>query len=192
VTLQIGDLPMTFSYRQARELGLSKRQLYRWRDDGVIDVLGTGLYRRTDAPIADPDRIEIAHRSPLGTLCLTSALVEHDLSDAIPEYYDIAIPRGQRPHGVSAPVRWHRFAPETFDVGRGFTTVDETAKIGLYSPVRTIVDVFRMSAVVGSDAGYEALRRWLRQGGQPAELLRTAAHFPRTMSRLRVALQILL
>jgi hypothetical protein len=189
---KIEDLPMTFSYRQARDHGVSKRRLYRWRDDGVIELLGPGLYHRMDAPIMDPDLIDIAHRSPMATLCLTSALVRHDLSDAIPAYHDVAIPRGQRPHVTSAPVRWHRFAAETFDIGREFETVDETANIGLYNPDRTIVDAFRLITIVGSDVAYEALRRWVRKGGQPAELLRTAAYFPRTVSRLRSALEILL
>jgi predicted transcriptional regulator of viral defense system len=189
---RIEDLPTTFSYRQARDLGISKRQVYRWRDDGVIELLGPGLYHRVDAPIADPDLIEIAHRAPMGTLCLTSALVHHGLSDAIPAYHDVAIPRGQRPHVVSAPVRWHRFATETFEVDREFTTVDEDTCLGVYGPTRTIVDVFRLSMIVGSDVAHEALRRWVRKGGQPAELLRTATHFPRTLSRLRSALEILL
>jgi predicted transcriptional regulator of viral defense system len=189
---KIDELPMTFSYRQARDRGVSKRRLYRWRDDGVIELLGHGLYHRADASIADPDLLEIAGRAPLGTLCLTSALVQHGLSDAIPAYHDVAIPRGQRPHVVSAPVRWHRFAPEKFDVGREMLAIDEDTSIGLYDPTRTIVDVFRLVGLVGTDVAHEALRRWLRKGGQPAELLRIAAHFPRTVSRLRLALEILL
>jgi predicted transcriptional regulator of viral defense system len=188
----IDDLPMTFSYRQARDREVSKRQLYRWRDDGVIELLGPGLYHRADAPIADPDLIEIAHRAPMATLCLTSTLVHHGLSDAIPAYHDVAIPRGQRPHVVSPAVHWHRFAVDTFEVGREFMSVDEDTSIGVYGETRTIVDAFRLSMIVGSDVAYEALRRWVRKGGQPAELLRTAAHFPRTLSRLRSTLEILL
>ena len=189
---KIEDLPTTFSYRQARDRGVSKHRLYRWRDDGVIELIGPGLYHRADAPIADPDLIEIAHRSPAGTLCLTSALVRYDLSDAIPAYHDVAIPRGQRPPAVTAPVRWHRFASETFDIGREFITVDDDTSIGVYSPTRTIVDSFRLIMIIGPDVAHEALRRWVRKGGQPAELLRTAAHFPRTLSRLNSALEILL
>lgn len=189
---RVEELPMTFSYQHARDRGVSKRQLYRWRDDGVIELLGPGLYHRADAPIADPDLVEIAYRAPMATLCLTSALVHHGLSDAIPAYRDVAIPRGQRPHVVSAPVRWHRFALETFDAGREFVAIDDETSIGVYDQPRTIVDAFRLSMIVGSDVAHEALRHWVRKGGQPAELLRTAAHFPRTLSRLRSALEILL
>ncbi|KUL40718.1 hypothetical protein [Actinoplanes awajinensis] len=55
--------------------GLSDRQLYRLRDDGAIEAVGRGLFRRTDADLlADIDLLEIARRAPLATVCLTSAL----------------------------------------------------------------------------------------------------------------------
>lgn len=63
--------------REARDLGVSKRQLYRWRDDGAIEMLSRGLYRRLSASLVDTDLIEIAHRAPEATLCPTSALVRH-------------------------------------------------------------------------------------------------------------------
>jgi predicted transcriptional regulator of viral defense system len=185
-------LPATFSYREARDLGVSKRQLYRWRDEGALEVLSRGLYRRANASLVDTDLIEIAHRAPAATLCLTSALVRHGLSDAIPAAHDVAIPRGHRPPVVSAPVTWHRFDPDTFGIGRTALPLDEQTTIGLYSAARTIVDAFRLSGQHGSDVAYEALRRWVRAGGIPADLLEVVSHFPRTMPRLRTALEILL
>ena len=183
---------MTFSYRQARDMGVSKRALYRWRDEGAIESVGHGLYRRTDATMADLDLIEIAHRAPEATLCLTSALVRHGLSDAIPDAHDVAVPRGRRTPVVSAPVTWHRFAPDTFDLGRRDMSLDDQTAIGLYSAERSIVDSFRLTHQQGSEAAHEALRRWLREGGKPAELLAVAAHFPRVVTRLRAALDVLL
>jgi hypothetical protein len=93
---------------------------------------------------------------------------------------------------VSAPVTWHRFDPDTFDIGRKVTQLDEQTTIGLYGPARTIVDAFRVAPQHGSEVPYEALRRWLRGGGAPADLLDVATHFPRTLSRLRAALEVLL
>jgi predicted transcriptional regulator of viral defense system len=192
VVERLDQLPATFSYREARERGVSKRQLYRWRDDGAIEVLSRGLYRRMNASLVDTDLIEIAHRAPESTLCLTSALVRHGLSDAIPAAHDVAIPRGRRPPVVSAPVTWHRFDPDTFGVGREALPLDEQVTIGLYSAARAIVDAFRLSGQHGYDVAYEALRRWVRADGTPADLLEVASHFPRTIPRLRTALEILL
>jgi len=176
-------LPATFNYREARNFGVSKRQLYRWRDEGVIELLSRGLYRRSDSGLADTDLIEISHRASLATLCLTTALVRHGLSDAIPAAHDIAIPRGRRTPVVSVAVTWHNFDPATFDVGRYTTPLDDQTSIGLYDAERTIVDVFRLTHH-GTDTGYEALRQWVRNGGKPADLLDVAARFPRTLPRL--------
>lgn len=185
-------LPVTFSYREARALGVSKRQLYRWRNEGVLEVVGRGLYRRADASAVDLDLLEITQRAPEATLCLTSALVRHGLSDAIPAVHDVAVPRGRRTPVVGAPVVWHRFAPATFEVGRERLPVDEHAQIGLYSAPRSVIDAFRLAADQGPELGYEGLRRWLRAGGKPAELLELGTLFPRVLPRLRSALEVLL
>ena len=78
-------MPGTLGYNQARQVGLSKRALYVLRDSGQIQAIGRGPYRRTDAPLADLGLIAIAERAPEATLCLTSALARHDLTDAIPD-----------------------------------------------------------------------------------------------------------
>lgn len=185
-------LPETFSYRQARDRGVSKRRLYRWRDEGVVEAIGRGLFRGADAPLVDLDLVELAHRASEATLCLTSALVRHDLSDAIPATHDVALPRGMWVPRVSAPVTWHRFDPATFHVGRQTLSLGPGIEIGLYSATRSIVDAFRLASSTGSDVANEALRRWLRAGGTPSELLAVAAHFPRAVPSLRAALEVLL
>jgi hypothetical protein len=186
------QLPATFSYRQALDRGVTKWQLYRWRDQGVLEPLGRGLYRRMDAPLADLDLIEVAHRAPQATLCLTTALVRHDLSDAIPASHDVALPKGRRRPIVTAPVTWHTFDAGTFDIGRETEALDEDMTIGLYNATRTIVDVVRLAPRRGSDVAVEALRRWLRAGGTPSDLLEMANNFPRTLSRLETMLEIML
>lgn len=191
MTEDLTQLPATFSYREARDLGVSKRQLYLWRDEGMIELLGHGLYRRADSGLADTDLIEVAHRAPQSTLCLISALVRHGLSDAIPAAHDIAVPRGRHIPALSVPIAWHRFDPATFSIGRSTTPLDDQTSIGLYDAERTIVDVLRLTHD-GTDTGYEALRRWLRSGGKPADLIDVATHFPRVMPRLRTALEVLL
>ncbi len=39
----VGQLPVTFSYAQARAAGMTKHGLYRLRDGGAVEVLGRGL-----------------------------------------------------------------------------------------------------------------------------------------------------
>jgi hypothetical protein len=47
--------PATFSFTEARRHGISERRLCGLRDAGRLELLGRGLYRRTDAAMADLD-----------------------------------------------------------------------------------------------------------------------------------------
>jgi predicted transcriptional regulator of viral defense system len=185
-------LPNTFRYDLARALGLSDRRLRGLVADGALERLGHGVYRRADAPLADLDRIELAVCAPEATLCLTSALALHDLTDAIPSVIDVALPRSRRPPRVQAPVRWHRFQEDTFFVGRETVAVDEDVSLGVYSAERCVLDAFRLAHREGEDVAAQALRRWLaRRGASPARLLAMARNFPKAEPSLLQALRIL-
>jgi predicted transcriptional regulator of viral defense system len=186
-------LPATFSYSQALGAGISERQLYRLRDRGAIESIGRGLYRRHDADVADVDLIEIARRAPSATLCLTTALARHGLTDEIPSRIDVALPRGRHRPATSAPVAWHWFDRATFEIGRTKLPLDPETSIRLYSPERSIIDAFRLRHREGPEPAYTALRRWLRRrGASPTDLLTMARRFPNAERALREALEILL
>lgn len=187
-------LPSIFSYAQAREAGLSHRRIYWLRDNGLIDSLAHGTYRRADAPLdADPDLSEIAARAPEATICLTSALARHDLTDTIPASIDIALRRGHRHPTTAAPVTWHGFAAERFAIGRDTLRLTEGATIGLYSAERSIIDAYRLRHREEPDLAHEALRRWLRRrDASSAALIRMAEDFPKALPALRAALEVLL
>lgn len=189
---QLSDLPATFNYGQAMAAGMNHHQLYALRDAGRVDQIGRGLYRKTDAALADLDLLEAAQRAPQATICLLSSLARHDLTDAIPARQHLALPRGTWHPRVTAPVEWHSFDTATFDIGRTHVAVDDETEIGLYDAARTIVDTYRLRNVLGSDTAHEALRRWLRGGGQPRKLLDTAAAFPKARPSIVNALEILL
>lgn len=186
-------LPSVFRLDQAISGGVPKDHIYELRDAGKLEQLGRGVYAQTG--VVDPALAPLAAaalRQPKATLCLTSALVHHGLSDEIPARHDIALPRRTRPPAGFAHVTWHHFAPETFDVGRVELTIAGVGA-GIYSAERTIVDVFRLSHREGEAVAHEALRRWLRdRGHQPSELLALARQFPAVLPRLRRTLEILL
>lgn len=189
-----GSLPETFSYTQARAAGLSNRRIYALRDAGEIEQLGRGLFHRVSDTLFDfgQDYAEPLARAPDTTLCLISALAHHDLTDAIPDAYDLALPRGRRHPAVTSVVRWHSFDRDTFTVGRETAVVGGTTSMYVYGSSRTIVDAYRMRATLGPEVAHEALRRWLRRRGQPSELLAVAKHFPAALPSLRHALEVML
>jgi predicted transcriptional regulator of viral defense system len=186
----LASLPDAFRYSEALE-HISERQLRRLIKDGSVIALSRGLYRKSDW-LGDEDLIEIAAKAPQATLCLRSALARHDLIDDIPAEIDIAIPRGSWTPKVIPPVRWRHFDPDTFEIGRGRLDIGADRGIGIYSAERSIIDAFRMRHIEGGDLAIEALKRWLRRGGQPSELLRMARSFPRALTAIREALEILL
>ncbi len=190
---RLEQLPATFTYSQARKLGLSDWSLYRLRDEHLIEPLGRGLYERADLDDGDHDLRTVAARAPRATLCLRSALARHGLIDDIPAEIDIALPRGTRTPALDAPISWHSFDAATFDLGRGTLDLGADQTIGLYSRKRCIADAFRLAGTEGPELGNEALRRWLRgRGSSPAQLLRLAAQLPRAEASLRRSLRILL
>jgi predicted transcriptional regulator of viral defense system len=185
-------LPTAFTHQLARERGLSERRLHGLLDEGAIERFGHGLYRKADALPTDLDRVELALRAPDATLCLTNALAFHDLTDAIPSVLDVALPRSRRAPRVSAPVRWHRFHEDTYDLGRDTIEVDDDLKLGVYTAERSIIDAFRLRHQEGEELAVEALRRWLRRrDSTPATVLALARQFPKAEPALLQALRIL-
>lgn len=187
-------LPSTFTLQDARQAGVQKHRVYDLLEQGEIQRVGRGVYMRPGA--VDPafaPLVAATVANETATLCLTSALVHHELSDAIPFESTIAMPRGTRhPSGVEN-VRWHSFDPATFNVGREGLRIDGGISVAVYSAERTIVDCFRLMYLEGSDVAHEALRRWLRgRGNTPSSLMKTASSFPKALPRLRTALEVLL
>lgn len=177
----------------AADAGLRKDQLYALVEAGELERIGRGVF-------VDPDRVDPAWAAlaaasalkPASTLCLTSALVHHDLSDAIPFAADIALPRGVRHPAGFDRVNWHSFDVDTFEVGR-MSIRQDGLSLATYSAERTIIDCFRLAHIEGTDQAYEALRRWVgKRGNHPSDLLDLATAFPKTKPRIRQALEVLL
>lgn len=191
--LDAAQLPTSFTFGAAKDLGVSEHRLRVLVEQGAIERFAPGVYRRADAPIVDLDLVEIALRVPDATLCLTSALAHHELTDAIPSAFDVALPRSRRQPRLAAPVRWHRFHEGTFELGRVRFQVEEGLELGVYGAERCIVDAFRLRHLEGEEVAVEALRRWLRRpGADPARLLEIARSFPKGEPELLRVLRVLL
>jgi hypothetical protein len=186
----LDNMPDTFRFSEALE-HINKRQFYNLLDSGRITPIARGLYRKSDWH-GDEDLIEIASSAPRATIALRSALARHDLIDDIPDMLDVALPRGTWAPRTSTPVKWHRFDPNTFDIGRDTLDIGAGREIGIYSGPRSIIDAYRLQHHEGIDLANEALKRWLRQGGQPSELLRLARSFPHAQRAIQQTLSILL
>lgn len=186
----LAALAPVFRYSEALK-EINESQLRRLIADGAISPIARGLYRKADW-LGDDDLLEIAAKTSRATICLRSALARHDLIDDIPAEMDIAVPRGAWTPQLSTPISWHHFDTDTYDIGRDGLELNGGGMLGLYSAERSIIDSYRLRHLTGADMANESLRRWLRQGGQPSRLLGMARSFPRALTPIRHALEILL
>lgn len=186
----LSALPDTFRYSEAMNR-ISERQLRMLLQEGKLVEISRGLYRKADW-LGDEDLTEISAKADAATLCLRSSLVRHDLIDDIPAEIDVAIPRGAWTPKTVAPVRWRHFDIRTFHIGRDLLEIDGGGTIGIYNSERSIIDAFRLRHIEGPELGNEALKAWLRRGGQAALLMEMSRSFPRTQGALRGTLEVLL
>ncbi|MBI3429618.1 MAG: type IV toxin-antitoxin system AbiEi family antitoxin domain-containing protein [Actinobacteria bacterium] len=186
------DLPYLFTTAEALAKGISSSTFHRLAQRGDFHPIARGLYMQDAEGTADLDLAEIASKAPGATICLTSALAEHDLSDAIPKKLHIAIPRGKWAPRTTAAITWHRFDPETFHIGRRERPISGTnLTIGIYTPERTLADLARHPNLDQAEL-IEGIRRWLRKpGNYPANLLKVARKLPGARYRIQTILEIL-
>lgn len=176
----------------AGQAGLTRSALYRGARTGQLDRIARGIYLPVEHSASDWDQIEAATRRPDATICLTSALAHHDLTDTIPTALDIAIPRGSRTPKSTGAIAWHHFDRATFAIGREEIAIPGAGQmIGMYSAERSIADAFRLRGEVGYELAREALREWLRRGGKPARLIEIATRLPRAKTPVLHALEML-
>jgi predicted transcriptional regulator of viral defense system len=146
--------------KQALALGIHPATLYELRDSGRLTELARGLFRLADGKESqNPDLAVIGARAPDAVLCLTSALVFHNITTRIPAVVHLAVPRGSY-HRLKLdplPVQVYRFDPKSFATGL------ETRDIGgsvlkVYSVSRTVADCLKFRNKIGLDVALEALR----------------------------------
>lgn len=190
----LSKLPNPFTASEALSTGIPSSTFYRLAQQGDFYPIARGLYvRKQEKSTLDLDMAEIASKAPTSTICLTSALAEHSLTDMIPKRLHIAIPRGTWAPKTMAAITWHRFDPDTFTLGRSERKIDGTnLAIGIYSPERTLADIARHPRMEHTEL-VEGIRRWLRKpGNHPASLLKIARQLPGARRAIQTILEILI
>ena len=182
-----------FRARDAADRGVDSRALRRLVDEGAVERLGRGLYRRADAEITEHHTHgAVSARVPGAIICLLTALHIHDIGTQLPAQVWIAIPHKARtPRVPSLPIRIVRFSGAALRYG--VEDADFEGVPGrITSPARTIVDCFRLRRLVGLDVALEAIRDALvDRKTTPSEILR-AAEACRALSLVRPVLHTLL
>jgi predicted transcriptional regulator of viral defense system len=143
--------------------GISRTQLRRLLERGLIDRVGRGLYGLPGAARTERHHLaEAARRVPGGVVCLLSALRFHGLTTQNPFEVWMAIDRrAWRPRVEHPPLRLVylsgpalREGVEDHDVG-GVT-------VRVFSAAKTVADCFKFRNKIGTDVAVEALRDYRR------------------------------
>jgi predicted transcriptional regulator of viral defense system len=162
--------------RDLEKAGLPTAVLYRLRDQGEIEQVGPGLFRHPAAAITEKHSYaEAAKLVPSGVVCLLSALAFHETGTQMPHEVWLAIrAHSKRPTAGAVPLRIVWFSGDAFTEGVETNTV-EGVSVRVYSPAKTIADLFKFRNKVDVDVAVEALRdAWSRRLVTMEELLRFA------------------
>ena len=181
-----------FRQRDAAAVGVHSRALRRLVDDGAVERVARGLYRRTDVELTEHHtQAAVCARVPGAIICLLTALRVHDIGTQLPAKVWIAIPHKARTPVVGLPIRVVRFSGASLRYGIEDAEF-EGVPVRITSPARTIVDCFRFRRIVGMDVALEAIREALTDRRATPAQIRRAAEACRAESLVRPVLQALL
>lgn len=166
----------TLTAREASREGIHPQVLTRLVRSGVLERVARGQYRPADAPVTRHHGLALAAVAvPDGIVCLLSALAFHGIGTQLPSSVWIALDRrARRPALTWPPLRVVRFGGEALTSGIE-THVVERVALRIFSPAKTIADLFRYRNKTGLDVALEALKEvWNDRRASADELYRYA------------------
>jgi predicted transcriptional regulator of viral defense system len=141
--------------------GISRTDLQRLKERGVVERVGRGLYTLPSAVLTERHSLaEATRRVPGGVICLLTALRFHELTTQNPFQVWIAIDqKAWRPKGKGVKLRIVHLSGRSFSEG-----IEEHDVAGvtvrIYSAAKTVADCFKFRNKVGLDVAVEALREY--------------------------------
>ena len=138
--------------------GIHTGTLTRMAKSGTLEKVGPGRYRLATSNVTESHSLVLACGIvPSSVVCLSTALLFHNIGTQLPREVWLAVPRGTRvPAFASPPIRVARIAPALFDLGIEEHRI-EGGLVRVYSVIRTVVDCFRFRNKLGLDVALEAL-----------------------------------
>lgn len=179
--------------KDALNLGIHPRDLYRLRDTGAVEQLSRGVFgipARTAN--SNSDFLIIKTRYPHAVVCLVSALAIHELTTQIPHTIELALARGtERPRLQYPPTTIYRFSPACYRAGIELHDMGGVA-IQVYSAEKTLADCFKFRGRLGMEIVLEALRYYRERMPFNGEALLRYARLCRVERVMRPYLEAIL
>jgi predicted transcriptional regulator of viral defense system len=191
-SLQASGIGAFFRPRDIKPLGVSFRQLQSLVSKGVVQDLGSGLYRLSEVEPTELETVAmVASAVPNAIVCLLSALRIHEIGTQSPHEVWIALDRKSRkPARLPTKVHIVRFSGAMLTYG-----VIRQSMLGvpvsITSPARTVIDCFRYRNKVGIDVAMEALRDVVRSRKATMDEISRAAEVCRARTVMKTYLEAL-
>ena len=165
-----------FTLEEAQNHGFSRAIVAHHAKHGHVLRLARGVY--CDAAAELGDKVEIETLAACGyefTVALFSALRIHGFTTANPTEVWIAVPTDSRkPEGVSFPVRAVWLGEKTYNYG-SMTMQSDRVSYKVFSPAKTVADLFKFRNKYGLDVAIEALKEGWRKRMFTSDELHLAA-----------------
>jgi predicted transcriptional regulator of viral defense system len=143
---------------------------------GLLERVARGQYRLPDARTTEHHVLALAATAvPDGVICLLSALAFHGIGTQVPSQVWIAVHRRARAPSIEwPPLRVVRFGGDALTSGVETHEVDGV-RVRVFSPAKTVADLFKYRNKVGLDVALEALKEvWRAQLASIDEINRYA------------------
>jgi predicted transcriptional regulator of viral defense system len=191
-SLQASGIGAFFRPRDIKPLGVSFRQLQSLVSKGLVEDLGSGLYRLSDIEPTELETIAmVASAVPNAIVCLLTALRIHEIGTQSPHEIWIAVGRkARKPVSVPTRVRIVRFSGAMLSYGI-VTQPILGVPVKVTSPARTVVDCFRYRNKIGLDIAIEGLRETVRARKATVDEIVRAAEVCHARTVLRPYLEAL-
>lgn len=173
--------------------GLPQRLLYRLRDRGELLQIAPGLFAHPDLEITERHSYaEAAKRVPRGVVCLISALAFHEIGTQMPPKIWMALDRANtwEPEVSQPPMEFVWFSGPAFEEGQEVHEV-EGVQVRVYSPAKTVTDLFKYRNKIGLNVALESLREGWRDGRFTVDELQHYAEICNVQGVMRPYLQAL-
>lgn len=162
--------------REVSRRGIHSQVLTRLVAEGVLERVGHGRYRLPEMPRTEHHGLVLAATAvPQGVICLLSALAFHGIGTEVPSKVWIAIDRRARAPTIEwPPVRIVRFGGKALTSGVEVHEI-EGVQVRVFSPAKTVADLFKYRNKIGLDVALESLREvWQSKRATVDEITRHA------------------
>ena len=178
--------------RDVEDAGYPPPLLYRLRDRGELLEVAPGVFKHPDTEITEKHTYaEAAKLVPRGVICLLSALSFHEIGTQMPRRVWMALDRSNRRRpDTDESIEFVWFSGAAFEDGQEIHEV-EGVEVRVYSPAKTVADLFKYRRKVGLDVALEGLREGWRDGRFTMDEVQSYAEICNVQEVIRPYLQTL-